>query len=122
MRSQLELKRILWQFILPLHPAVHEYLVNCRKALRRFPQRPGRQQPAIAETASTVDNTNLEVSIQFEVLQSIIRDDNIDTVGDQHCRSTDTVRIHHDRTFAAPGQQHRLIAYDSWVAISVNAH
>ncbi len=56
------------------------------------------------------------------MLQAIIRNDDIHTIIDKHCRGAHAVRINRHGTVTAPGKQYRLIANQLCIATRIDAH
>src|SRR3546814_12633626 len=51
--------------------------IDALPALRRFSQRPGREQLAVAVAAAAVDDFDLDVAPQAIVLQAVVADDDV---------------------------------------------
>ena len=55
--------------------AVADERIRAREMARALPQRPGRQQPTIAQPALAIDDDDFEVARQSKMLQAIIAED-----------------------------------------------
>ena len=91
--------------------AVHHHGIDPCQPRLRFAQGPGRQQPAVAETALGVDQHDFEITCQRPVLQAVVTDQNIDAVlRDQQSRGSQTTASDRDRAVGGVRQPHRFIA------------
>src|SRR5690606_21233487 len=72
-----------------------------------------RQQPAVAETAGTVDHGNLDVTRQRIMLQAVIAQDYIRLQRAFHkANAAGAIRIYNDRRAGIAGEQQGFIATD----------
>ena len=74
-----------------------------------FTQRPGRQQPAVAEAARAVDHGDFEVALEAQVLQAIVADDDLGALLGRQLRGRNAVRTDDDDVHAALRVQQRLV-------------
>jgi len=72
--------------------------IGLRQTRARFPQRPRRQQPAVAESAVSIDDDHFAVTRQRVMLQSIVAHNHVAAGTHQELRRS--------RSIAADGNRH----------------
>ena len=84
---------------------IHLFQTSCP-----FPHRPGRQPPAVTETALTVNHHDFHIALQCVMLQTIVGDDHIHRCMLQNSfYRCGTVWRDRNRHTGTAGNQHRLI-------------
>jgi len=56
------------------------------------------------------------------MLQTIISNDHVDAIVNQHRRCPNPVRINDNRTLSAFGEQHGFISYNSRITVDIDSH
>ena len=90
--------------------AVHHHRVGLRQSRERLTQRARRQHPAIAKAARAVDHHDLAITTQAQMLQSVVREDDIGASCNQSARAGDAIPGDYGRTGGAAREDQRLVA------------
>jgi hypothetical protein len=79
---------------------------------KRFPQWPGRQQISVSPQSLAIHYDDFHVTFQPVMLQSVIGDNDVDTLLLQKPGGCHSIGMNRNRTPGTFRQQHRFVTHD----------